>query len=580
MQDQLILNRYRPISEAGSGGYATVQLAWDTRIQRRVAIKCIQLKEEDVLQGTLPGLDEARTAALLNDATIVGVHDFEVQGNIAYLIMEYVDGLTLTQLLKNYGNELTLDAVAAIFSSVARALEIAHENQILHLDIKPDNVLINRQGQVKVTDFGLATLSDALGFSPASGGTIGYMPPEQMRLENLDVRCDEWALASMTYEIFAGKNPFFARNLRQAEKVIEDAELVLPSLCRGDLESGIDDVIFYALDPDREERYRSITDFAEEMERFLGNPVKGQRELAVLVGQATEDYEEEDSFSERIPLFDRLSNTTKAVLSRVWSFFSVGILSFVGLSNMSIIGGWTSPLFWGLFAIVGLGALFKPHLGALLGLIALDVALFMNEAYLVALLLLVVTLAWWFFIARWGDRQANTALAPVLFGSFGFNQISPLLTGFMLTMKDTVLNTLFALFLSIVLAGFGSVSLFGWNVFDFWSFERMNVQANILTLLAQPMTWCVVVSWLLAATVMRLFCLRNTRLFAFMGTLASTGVLLVGVLLGSWFTHGQFSPMAELYPLIATLAAGLLMSCICSLGVPVRDTDDEELLED
>ncbi|MEG0323638.1 MAG: serine/threonine protein kinase, partial [Raoultibacter sp.] len=145
--EQLILNRYRPISEAGSGGFATVQVAWDTRIQRRVAIKCIQLDESQAYRAAqvearavygyddssdlppvslenLPGLDEARTAAMLSDPNIVGVYDFEIRGNVAYLIMEYVDGVTLSGLLQQYGDSLSLDAVAAIFSSVAHALEM------------------------------------------------------------------------------------------------------------------------------------------------------------------------------------------------------------------------------------------------------------------------------------------------------------------------------------------------------------------------------------------------------------------------------------------------------------------------
>ena len=83
----------------------------------------------------------------------------------------------------------------------------------------------------------------------AGGGTIGYMPLEQMRQENLDARCDEWALASVTYEMLAGENPFLAPNLFQAQEAIEDGELVLPSLCWDNLDPAADDPIFYALDP-------------------------------------------------------------------------------------------------------------------------------------------------------------------------------------------------------------------------------------------------------------------------------------------------------------------------------------------
>lgn len=156
----LILNRYRPLEEAGAGGFATVLAAWDTRIQRRVAIKCLRLDgyaspADARSPREIPGLDEARTAAMLSDSHIVGVYDFDASGAQAYLIMEYMDGITLTELMREEG-ALSLDVATCVFEAVAGALETAHENQVLHLDIKPDNVLINRQGQVKVADFGLS----------------------------------------------------------------------------------------------------------------------------------------------------------------------------------------------------------------------------------------------------------------------------------------------------------------------------------------------------------------------------------------------------------------------------------------
>ena len=184
-EEQLILGRYRVLGEAGAGGFGTVQLAWDTRMQRRVAVKVIDLSGmaeqqgqildnvEDLPNAELSGLEEARTAAMLNNANIVTVHDFEVQDNFAYIIMEYVDGMTLTQLLKVVGDNITVDMVTAVFDGIAAALQYAHENQVLHLDIKPDNVMIDHQGQVKVMDFGLARLSGAHGFQSAAGGTIG-----------------------------------------------------------------------------------------------------------------------------------------------------------------------------------------------------------------------------------------------------------------------------------------------------------------------------------------------------------------------------------------------------------------------
>ena len=120
------------------------------------SVSLTQAADDEPLVRTLsriPGLDEARTAAMLSDPNIVAVYDFEIQDSTAYLIMEYVEGMTLTELLHNHDAELTLDIVAAVLDGVAHALEVAHENGVLHLDIKPDNILINHAGQVKVTDF-------------------------------------------------------------------------------------------------------------------------------------------------------------------------------------------------------------------------------------------------------------------------------------------------------------------------------------------------------------------------------------------------------------------------------------------
>jgi len=349
---KLILDRYEPIGTAGTGGFGTVQIAWDPRIQRKVAIKTIQLTEQDAYRAALPGaqavaqagqnqmgvgdaakvdastadrwhgiqpwsefleediredsggldqasepeafhalahlpgLDEARTAAMLSDPRIVTVFDFEVRGQTAYLIMEYVEGITLTKIMREYADWLTLDVVAAVFDAVAGALTAAHEGGVLHLDIKPDNIMVNAKGEVKVTDFGLATLADASGAGTTGGGTIGYMPLEQMRREHLDARTDEWSLAAVTYEMLTGENPFLAKTLDEAEVAIEDAELILPSLCWEDVDEQIDDVMFYALDPDRDERYESVADFAEEADKFLGDPTAGKDQLAAIVEDA------------------------------------------------------------------------------------------------------------------------------------------------------------------------------------------------------------------------------------------------------------------------------------------------------
>ncbi len=181
MEGLLILDRYRPLAELGEGGFGTVTLAWDTRMQRRVAIKRLPLPlDSRGRPHQPPGLAEARTAAMLNHPAIVTVFDFDTDADEAFLVMEHVDGANLADLIDD-GGPLTLDEVAAVVEAVSHALAFAHDNGVLHLDIKPENVLVTRDGRVKVADFGIAELSSLSGHGAAWGGTPGYMPLEQLR---------------------------------------------------------------------------------------------------------------------------------------------------------------------------------------------------------------------------------------------------------------------------------------------------------------------------------------------------------------------------------------------------------------
>ena len=616
VRNQLILDRYAPLAEAGTGGFSTVQVAWDTRIQRKVAIKCIELDgvaagsagasseptriidESDAptraLEGRdgysaavraylrVPGLDEARTAALLNDADIVAVYDFEVQGSVAYLIMEYVEGMTLTQLLEECGDALTLDIVAAVFSSVAHALGVAHENQVLHLDIKPDNILIDRKGQVKVTDFGLAKLADAGGFGSAGGGTIGYMPLEQMRGEILDVRCDEWALASVSYEMLTGENPFLAEDLRQAEAAIEDAELVLPSLCWDDLDDQIDDVLFYALDPDREERYDTVADFAEEMEKFLGDPKRGRRQLARLIGDARSDDAGEEACDsesarsdERVPLGERVGVLPRKVAGRVVSLAGAALVAGLGLSNLPGASGLDNPLFWGLLALVGVLGAVLPHVGALAAYAVLAAALIAQGAPAAGCLLVAAAGAWWWFVGREGAAQANSALAVLLAGGIGAAALAPLTAGAALRPVQALASGAFSVLVAFVLAALGSGDLFGWDAFGVWSFAGVDIQGNLARLVIDPATWVVAAGWVAAAGLLSLLRLRRTRTFLVVGVVAGAAILIAAACVSAGISSHQTmaAPSAEAF-------ASILLSAVAVALVASAFPEQEGLLDE
>ena len=487
----------------------------------------------------IPGLDEARTAAILSDPSIVTVHDFEVQDSTAYLIMEYVEGMTLTELLRDHDDRLTLDVVAAVFDAVAHALEVAHENGVLHLDIKPDNILINASGQVKVTDFGLATLADAQGFGVAGGGTIGYMPLEQMRQESLDARCDEWALASVTYEMLAGENPFLAPNLFQAQEAIEDGELVLPSLCWDNLDPAADDPIFYALDPEREERYETVADFAEELSPFLGDPAKGRAELADIVAGPDEEEETEPQPREPgIPLRDRITPELLFFGSHACGAAGSALLAFAALQNISQTEGFANPLFWGLLLLITLAGALRPHLGALLGFVSLSAMLVMCGVPAAGCVLLAGTGVWWWYLGRAGDAIANAALATPLAGAIGLGPLGPLAAGFVLRPVAAMATAAFQVLCGFMLAGLGSASFMGWDVLATWHFSTAAFASDAVidrmaAMLTEPGTWIMAASWVLAAGACALLRWRPTRLFASFGVLAGAAVLVAGFVLAA-----------------------------------------------
>lgn len=586
----LILNRYRPLEEAGAGGFATVLAAWDTRIQRRVAIKCLRLDgyaspADARSPREIPGLDEARTAAMLSDSHIVGVYDFDASGAQAYLIMEYMDGITLTELMREEG-ALSLDVATCVFEAVAGALETAHENQVLHLDIKPDNVLINRQGQVKVADFGLSQLSHAAGYGRAAGGTIGYMPLEQMRLEACDARTDEWALAALTYEMLVGENPFRAPGLDAAERAIEQAEVFVPSMVRGDLNEEVDEALFGALAIDRDDRFDSVELFADAMLPHMGDARRGARELAVLVGEACDDGADCDegcgAASAFLPgrggshaglsMIDRMAPRTKALVARLWAAVVCGFAAFEAAANIPAcmtIAGRMEPAFWGVVGVAVAAALAWPGAGAAFAVGALVVALALSGSPFLALALALAGVAWLVLGGARHHACANVGTTAVLAGAFGFAPVVPLLAGYFLNVKHAFAATAFAVVSAFCLACAGSLDLTGWNVFAFGAMPGASAMEDAaLLLVASPGVWGMAASWLVAAVVGSLLCARGNRGLAACGMLAATAILVLGVIAAARLGGADFPDVAQLAP---ALVAGIAMTCATAAGVPSRE---------
>ncbi len=287
--EELLLGRYRILERRGTGGFGTVCTCWDTRLQRRVAIKRMPLATES---GTTAAeaLAEARTACMLGHPNIVTVYDFETSGAYAYLVMEYVDGLNLAELLGRVeGGRLTPEECAHVLASVARALSYAHENRVLHLDIKPTNIMIDRRGTVKLADFGMASLASAAGYGGARGGTVGYMPPEQIEGMLVDERADVFSLAVVIWQALTGSDPFLARSAEESLAKIRRGPSAAFSRIRPDIEDGVELALLDALAPRASERTSSVDDLADEAVPLLGEERDGQESLRDLVEQAEKD---------------------------------------------------------------------------------------------------------------------------------------------------------------------------------------------------------------------------------------------------------------------------------------------------
>lgn len=287
-----LLRRYRPLETRATGGFGSVEICLDTRLQRRVAIKRIPLVAEGMptpTGSTAAALAEARTASMLQHPNIVSVIDFTYDPSFAYLVMEYVDGLSLEEFLAQVdGHSLTYDEAAHIADSLCQALAYAHENGVLHLDIKPANVLIDHSGHVKLADFGMACLTSAAGWGGARGGTIGYMSPEQLDGSVVDERSDLFSLACVLYESLCGGKPFVAATPADSLKRIE-AGVETPSELLPDIPASAEHALLQALSPAPESRPARADDFAEALLSEMGNARQGKKSLARMIARMTSD---------------------------------------------------------------------------------------------------------------------------------------------------------------------------------------------------------------------------------------------------------------------------------------------------
>lgn len=264
----LLDGRYMVTGVVGKGGSACVYKANDVILNREVALKILEDDKNEYRMNSRSFETEVKAIARLSHPNIVNVFDISMDGNIKYIIMEYVEGITLSSYLK-HKKVLSVKESLSCARQVLRALKEAHEKGIVHRDIKPQNVMIMKNGQIKVADFGIARLPDKDSFAmeDRSIGTVHYISPEQARGNSVDARSDLYSLAIVMYEMLTGKRPFEADSSSDVIMMQVTDTPVRPSEINPELPKELDTVIMRALSKRPENRYESAVDMLRALER-------------------------------------------------------------------------------------------------------------------------------------------------------------------------------------------------------------------------------------------------------------------------------------------------------------------------
>lgn len=569
VDEGLILGRYRPLAELGEGGHGAVDLAFDTKMARRVAIKRIPVSRRGIqILSSTTGLKEARTAALLNHPNIVTVHEWDTDADEAFLIMEHVDGVPLSELLDLYA-PLSLDEAAAVLAPIADAMAFAHENGVLHLDLKPENVLVTRDGLVKVTDFGVAALTNAAGQALSAGGTLGYMPPEQLRGDTVDARTDVWAFAALSFQVLTGAVPFASDSIEGALFKAERTGVPVPGEFEPSLPQAIDDVIMTSLAPDADDRHPDLRALASDLLEHLGDAAVGRDSLRALVNEMTsdEDLDEDEESLLRLGLWDRLA-IGSGLAERAVTAVSAGWLAWAGMAPLGF--PWLASI--AAIIVASSAGYFAPSLGLGAGLIVLAAGAF-RISWMFGLAVALLGALWWAAIGRRHPGAGSAPLFAPLAGVLHASPALPVLAGFFLD--------------GIWVAGAASAA--GGALMVLASIvSRGTVLADVAwPALVAPLSapWpagafaaadtlrpaVIVVAWGLAGVLSSLGARRGTRLGALVG--AAAGLAVCAAALGPWMTVGsRMAPGA----LIQLGVASILVMAVIALGPPVQAGDEDD----
>ena len=272
--DELFADRYRLERRLGVGGMATVQLAFDTRLERYVAVKLLAEHLAEDASFVARFKREALAAARLVHPNVVQVFDFGLDdaSHRQFIVMERIDGQSCAEILRDRGALPAPEAVS-ILTQACRGLDYAHRNGVVHRDVKPGNLLRDREGMVKLADFGIAKAAEQSEITKVGSvlGTAAYLSPEQARGEPAGPPADLYALGVVSYQLLTNRLPYEAASLTDLARMQESGPPLSPSDLDHDIPEALSAAVMRALDPWPEGRYEA----APEMENALRDGLRG-----------------------------------------------------------------------------------------------------------------------------------------------------------------------------------------------------------------------------------------------------------------------------------------------------------------
>ena len=280
-----IADRYEIIGKIGAGGMSDVYKAKDLTLGRFVAIKVLKPEFSEDLNFVTKFRTEAQSAAGLEHPNIVNIYDVGSEKGMHYIVMEYVEGITLKTYIEKKG-QLSFKEAVSIAIQVGRGIEAAHSKGIIHRDIKPQNIIISTEGKVKVTDFGIARAASSNTISSDVMGSVHYSSPEQARNGFVDGKSDIYSLGIVMYEMVTGRVPFDGDTTVAVAIQHLQEEIVPPSAYAPNLPISMEKIILKCTQKNPDRRYESMTALLTDLRKALVSP---NEDFVVMVPATNQD---------------------------------------------------------------------------------------------------------------------------------------------------------------------------------------------------------------------------------------------------------------------------------------------------